>query len=60
MRLQSYNKICISPNFTQIFNLSASKSQGGKMYHPGSKSAANREKRQERARTPLVVYYLRK
>ena len=30
------------------------------MYHPGSKSAANREKRQERARTPLVVYYIRK
>ena len=30
------------------------------MYYPGSKSAANREKRQERARTPLVVYYIRK
>ena len=30
------------------------------MYHPGSKSAANREKRQERARTPLVVTSLSK
>jgi hypothetical protein len=56
LRLQSYDFILTFPNFTLLYanflvicDLSVSKSPGGKMYHPGSKSAAKREKRQERA-----------